>query len=403
MLECDILIAGAGITGLSVAREITGRYPSLKIIILEKEDELASHASGRNSGVIHAGFYYTPDSLKARLTAEGNRLLTQYCLDNGLSILRCGKVVIAKDENEIETLNDLKKKGDRNGVNLDIVDEKELGEIEPNAKTYRKALYSPSTSSIEPKQVINDIAKKLSSKKNVDILLETRFLKKGRKNEVRSSAGGICYKYFINCAGLYADRIARDFGASRKYVLLPFKGLYVKYLDNDLIQKHVYPVPDIKNPFLGVHFTRTADGTVKAGPTAIPAFWRENYEGFSHFNMRELLETLALEARLLFLNSFNFRKMALGEIKKYSLKNFSAQASSLVKDINLDNFGTYLPPGIRAQLIDIEKMTLEMDFVVEKSENSAHILNAVSPAFTCAFSFSRFAVDMIDAELRDLI
>jgi len=402
MFECDILIAGAGITGLSVAREITNRHPSLKVIILEKEDELASHASGRNSGVIHAGFYYTPDSLKARLTAEGNRLLTQYCLDNGLSIRRCGKVVIAKNENELETLYDLKRRGDRNGVSLDIVDAKELLEIEPNAKTYRKALYSPSTSSIEPKQVINEIADKLSSKKNVDILLKTRFLKKEKQNKVRSSAGSICYKYFVNCAGLYADRIARDFGVGRKYIFIPFKGLYLKYLDNNLIQKHIYPVPDIENPFLGIHFTKAADGTVKVGPTAIPAFWRENYEGFSRFNVRELLETLSLEARLLVLNSFNFRQMALREIQKYSLKNFSAQASSLVKEISQNKFGGYLPPGIRAQLIDLEKMTLEMDFVIEKSENSVHILNAVSPAFTCAFSFSKFAVDIIDTELRNL-
>ncbi|RMF94050.1 MAG: L-2-hydroxyglutarate oxidase, partial [Candidatus Schekmanbacteria bacterium] len=162
---------------------------------------------------------------------------------------------------------------------------------------------------------------------------------------------------------------------------------------------HIYPVPDINNPFLGVHFTKTFDRYVKVGPTAIPSFWRENYKGLWRFNLKEFLETFFLEGKLFLTNSFNFRKIALEEIKKYSLKYLINKASALVNEIDSSKFGSYLPSGIRAQLFDKKKRTLEMDFVIEKSDDSVHILNAVSPAFTCAFSFSRFVVDMIKDEL----
>ncbi len=392
-INTDVLIIGGGIIGLTVAKELHSRWPKFKIVLIDKEASLAYHASGRNSGVLHAGFYYSPDSLKAKFVVEGNRLLTNYCLSHNLQINRCGKVVVTKNEKELEMLYELKRRGEENGVDLKVVDEKELNKLEPNANTYREALYSPTTSTVNPIEIVGHIAESL--KDNIIILLNEQFKNRRDSNTVDTNNKRINFKYLINTAGLYADQVAWQFGIGFKYTVIPFKGLYMQYKDNNLIRKHVYPVPDLKNPFLGVHFTKTVDGKVKIGPTAIPAFWRENYDGTANFNFNEMMKTIFYETRLFISNSFNFRNLAFEEIKKYSGSYLIDQAALLVKIIDKDQFGGFLQPGIRAQLLDRENMSLVMDFVVEYGVNSAHILNAVSPAFTCCFSFSKFIVDEI--------
>lgn len=394
-ISTDIAVIGGGIIGLSVARECAKRWPGLSITIIEKEDKLAEHASGRNSGVLHAGFYYSADSLKANFTREGNRLLTEYCLENDLSINRCGKVVVTKDERELETLKELKSRGDKNGVTLKLIDEKELQEIEPNARTFSKALFCPSTSSIDPKEVVGHIAQSLMDTKGVDILLGEAFVSQREPLKVKTTGRTINYKYLINAAGLYADKVAHAFDVGLKYKMVPFKGLYIEYKDRALIKRHIYPVPDLDRPFLGVHFTLAVDGGVKVGPTAVPALWRENYKGLQNFKLDEFLENLTLELKLLYNNKSNFRAAAFDEMKRYFRKNLIKEASTMVKKIDNKEFGEYLRPGIRAQLMDIEKKTLEMDFVIEQGPSSTHILNAVSPAFTCSFPFSAFVVDKI--------
>ena len=394
MIKTDILIVGGGIIGLSIARELNNRHPDSKITLIEKEATAACHASGRNSGVLHAGFYYTPDSLKSRFTVEGNKLLTDYCLKNNLSINRCGKVVVAKDEKERDGIFELKRRGDENGVVLELIDEKRLEELEPNARTFDKALYSPTTSVVNPEEVIGHIADALKGK--VNILFNEKFIKTDDTNTVSTNTQKIKFRHLINSAGLYADKIAHQFGIGQKYTLIPFKGLYMEYKDSNLIHKHIYPVPNLKNPFLGVHFTITIRGKVKIGPTAIPAFWRENYEGISRFNLNEFLEVLWNEAKLFFTNAFNFRSLTFEEFKKYYRNYFIQQATHLVKNIDMNKFGNYLTPGIRSQLLDRKEMKLVMDYVVEQGENSTHVLNAVSPAFTSAFSFSKFIVDEVE-------
>jgi len=394
MIKTDILIVGGGIIGLSIARELNNRHPDLKITLIEKEASAACHASGRNSGVLHAGFYYTPDSLKSRFTVEGNKLLTDYCLKNNLSINRCGKVVVAKDEKERDGIFELKRRGDENGVVLELIDEKRLEELEPNARTFDKALYSPTTSVVNPEEVIGHIADALKGK--VNILFNEKFIKTDDTNTVSTNTQKIKFRHLINSAGLYADKIAHQFGIGQKYTLIPFKGLYMEYKDSNLIHKHIYPVPNLNNPFLGVHFTITISGKVKIGPTAIPAFWRENYEGISRFNLNEFLEVLWNEAKLFFTNAFNFRSLTFEEFKKYYRNYFIQQATHLVKNIDMNKFGNYLTPGIRSQLLDRKEMKLVMDYVVEQGENSTHVLNAVSPAFTSAFSFSKFIVDEVE-------
>ncbi len=399
MIKTDILIVGGGIIGLSIARELYNRHPYLKITLIEKEATLACHASGRNSGVLHAGFYYTPDSLKSRFTVEGNKLLTDYCLKNNLSINRCGKVVVARDEQETEGILELKRRGDTNGVDLELIDEKRLEALEPNARTFDKALYSPTTSVVNPTEIVEHLADSLRGK--VNILLNEKFIKREDASTISTGTQKIQFKYLINSAGLYADKIAHQFGIGQKYTLIPFKGLYMEYKDSGLIRKHIYPVPNLKNPFLGVHFTITISGKVKIGPTAIPAFWRENYEGVSNFNLNEFLEVLFHEAKLFFTNAFNFRSLTFEEFKKYYRNYFIQQATHLVKRIDINKFGNYLTPGIRAQLLDTKEMKLVMDFVVEHGENSTHVLNAVSPAFTSALSFSKFIVDEIENAVRE--
>jgi len=391
---------GGGIVGLSILREMVKRHPDLTFTLLEKEDAPGRHASGRNSGVLHAGFYYSPESLKARFTVEGNRLMTQYCLERGIAINRCGKVVVAKDEDDLKTLAELERRGRANGVNLKIVDEKELADIEPNAKTFGRAIYSPTTSSVNPLDVVNAVSAQLAAKNNVKFLFSERFVSRFGDNAVVTGKQKIEYGRLINTAGLYADKVAHAFGAGRRYTLVPFKGLYMEYKDPGLLRKHVYPVPDIKNPFLGVHFTVTADGKVKAGPTATPALWRENYAGLAGFNAGEMGDIMLRQARMFLQNSFGFRQIALQEIKKYMRGNFTAQAATLVKKIDISKFGDYIRPGIRAQLFDTRDMKLVMDFVVEHDgrSRSTHVLNAVSPAFTCAFTFASYVVDSIEKE-----
>ena len=389
-LITDFLVVGAGIIGLSIARELSKKYSDSKIIVIEKESNVALHSSGRNSGVLHAGFYYTSDSLKAKFTRDGNKLLTDYCLQNELSINRCGKVVVAKDEHELKTIYELDKRGKANGVDVRIIDEKELSELEPNAKTFGKALYSPTTSSVDPKLVCRHIADSL--KGNAQVLYDTFFIKRGGKDSIVTNNGKIKFKHLINTAGLYADKIAHQFGVGKKYTLIPFKGLYVKYNDDKLLRMHVYPVPNLKNPFLGVHYTKKFDGTVKVGPTSMPAFWRENYKLTEKFKCNEFVEVAFYES-LMFMMKNDFRSLAFDEIKKYSKSYMVSQAFYMTKKVDPNNFGKYLEPGIRAQLVDKKSLELVMDFVVEHAENSTHVLNAVSPAFTAAPSFGKWVVE----------
>ncbi len=198
----------------------------------------------------------------------------------------------------------------------------------------------------------------------------------------------------INCAGLYADKIANNFGFSKNYVIIPFKGVYLKDSNNIAqLKTNIYPVPNLANPFLGVHFTLTVDNKAKIGPTAIPAFWRENYKGFSNFNIKEFFQILYYESKLFLTNSFGFRKLAFSEVQKYSFKYLKSLAEDLTQNMNNIGFDQWSTPGIRAQLLDKRNLELVQDFVVEGDDNSTHVLNAVSPAFTCSIPFSNWVVE----------
>ncbi len=395
----DFLVIGGGIVGITIARELKKNFPDSKVIVIEKEGEIGLHASGRNSGVLHAGFYYTPDSLKAKFTRLGNRMLTEYCESKKLAINKCGKLVVAKDSKEDVVLDELLRRGKSNKIELYGVTKNEAKSIEPRVKTYRRALFSPTTSTVDPVEVLKSLC---SDALHEGVLLHTNvcYLKKNKKGIITSNetyqAG-----YIVNAAGLYADKIAQDFGFSEKYRILPFKGLYL-YSEEPVhaICTNIYPVPDLRNPFLGVHFTVTVDGRNKIGPTAVPAFWREQYHSFENFKFNEVIDIVMREISLFAHSHFDFTRLAIEEIRKYSRSRMVSLASSLAEGVKKENYVRWGKPGIRAQLLDIKKKKLEMDFVIEGDNKSMHILNAVSPAFTCAIPFSQYVCKEIQSHLN---
>jgi len=390
----DFLIVGGGIIGINIARSLKKRFPESKVTLLEKEEACGLHASGRNSGVLHAGFYYSPDSLKAKFTRVGNRALTEYCEAKKIPLNKCGKLVVAKDHRDQAGLDELIKRGKNNGIRLEELTEKDAREIEPRVKTHLRALFSPSTSTVDPGQVMKAM-KDDAVKEGVEIRCGVRYLER-RGETVRTSAGDYDAGYVVNAAGLYADQIARDYGFSERYRIVPFKGLYL-YSDEPAgaIRTNVYPVPDMKNPFLGVHFTVMVDGRAKIGPTAIPALWREHYQGIGRFKMSEFVTIMAQTIGLLVSSRFGFLRLAAQEALKYSRARMVSLAGALVEGVKPEHYRRWGRPGIRAQLVNIATRTLEMDFVLEGDSKSMHVLNAVSPGFTCALPFSDYVCDRI--------
>lgn len=396
--KTDFLIVGAGIIGVNIAIALQRKFPDSSITIIEKEDQIGMHASGRNSGVLHAGFYYSSNSLKARFCREGNKQLTNFCLERGLPINQCGKLIVTENSDQLRGLDELFNRGLDNNVELIELDEQEVQEIEPRAKTFQRGLFSPTTSTVNPIRVIQSLVDYLVTV-NVEIKKNTAFIEKKGK-VVQTSNGKIEAGYLINTAGLYADKIAMKYGFSNNFRIVPFKGLYLYANLNTLnLKTNVYPVPDLNNPFLGVHFTVDVEGRTKIGPSAMPAFWREQYNGFENFNLREMMEILIRDANLFLFNHFDFRNTALDELKKYSKKRMVKAAANLISNLSLKSVDNWGQPGIRAQLINLAEKKLEMDFIFEGDDRSFHVLNAVSPAFTCSKPFADYLVDRIAENL----
>jgi L-2-hydroxyglutarate oxidase len=391
----DFLVIGGGIIGLSVARELKQRFGDVRITLLEKEAETGLHASGRNSGVIHAGFYYSADSLKAKLTRAGNQAMTAYCEATKIPLNRCGKLVVAKNAADLPQLDELIRRGAANDVPLESLTEAEARELEPRVKTYQRAIFSPTTTSADPQRVMEAMSED-AKKEGITLRTGAPYLRM-QKGVVITPRECFTAGHVINAAGLYADKIALDFGFSEKYRILPFKGLYLHSNEPpNALRTNIYPVPDLRNPFLGVHFTVKANGLVKIGPTAIPALWREQYRRFDNFKFGEFIEVLFREAGLIMSSSFDFKKLALEEVQKYSRPRLVSLASHLAHGVRLEDYTRWGQPGIRAQLLDIKARKLEMDFVIEGDAHSTHLLNAVSPGWTCSIPFARYVVDRIE-------
>jgi (S)-2-hydroxyglutarate dehydrogenase len=297
-------------------------------------------------------------------------------------------------------LDELQRRAARNGVPLEAVSAAEARTIEPRVKTFERALWSPNTATADPAQVIAAFRED-AEREGIQVRTGSPYLGQvpGQPSVVRTGAGEFAPGYVVNCAGLYADRVALDFGFSQNYRILPFKGLYL-YSDEPAgaFRTNIYPVPDLRNPFLGVHFTVTVDGHAKIGPTAIPAFWREQYSGLDRFQAAEFAEIVWRDLGLFVSAGFDFRRLAVEELRKYSRAHLVKLAGELATNVDLAHYHHWGKPGIRAQLMQIHTRKLEMDFVLEGDAKSLHVLNAVSPAWTCSLPFAAHVCDRI-AEL----
>ena len=392
-MNTDFLIIGGGAIGLSTAKALKLKYPNSSITLVEKEPDVARHASGRNSGVVHAGFYYSADSLKAKFCREGNLAMHAYCDEHKIRINRCQKIVVAREPSEVAGLHELKRRGDVNGVPVEIIDEKQATEIEPNVRTHEYGLLSPSTSTVNPVEVCTHLRGLLQSQ-GIKLLMNHPYRGRISGNRVKVGNEEIEAGVIVNSAGLYAVDIAQDFGFAKDYTIMPFKGVYLKYTGNDKpLRTLLYSVPDMRKPFLGVQFAIGVDGGIKIGPTAIPAFWRQNYKGFSGFNAKEMMTILRWQMELFATNAFGFRTFAFEEMKKYSKNVLIEHAFLMAKNLDASKFNEWSTPGIRAQLLNTKTRLLEQDFVVEGDAKSIHVLNAVSPAFTSSMPFGKWVVE----------
>jgi (S)-2-hydroxyglutarate dehydrogenase len=390
--KADVLICGGGIIGLTIARELLRRGHE-NIVILEKESEIGKHASGRSSGVLHAGIYYASGSLKAKLCLRGNYLMKQYCHEKGLQVLETGKVIVTKNEQEIEVLKQLYATALTNGAKVDLVDEKQMKEFEPYAKTCGQALYSHYTAVVDPKSILDCLYDDLVASGKVKIYTNSSFQGTRGSHTAVTNSGDIGFGLFINAAGAYSDTVAHSFGIGLNYRLIPFKGTYrkLKAEKSYMVRGNIYPVPDLRNPFLGVHFTRNVCGDVYIGPTAIPAFGRENYGLVAGLDTEAL--RILYDDSILFMSNSKFRNVALTEPMKYLSRFFFNDAACLLKDLKPEDIERANKCGIRPQLVDWESKELVMDFVVVREHDSLHVLNAISPAFTSSMAFAEYIAE----------
>jgi (S)-2-hydroxyglutarate dehydrogenase len=387
----DVLVVGGGVIGLAIARELLLRG-ARDLLLLEKEVKVGQHASGRNSGVLHAGIYYAPDSEKARTCLAGNRAMRAYCASKGIVVRASGKVVVARTAAELPVLDELHRRATANGASVELIDERQLADLEPAARTVEKALWSKDTAVVDPRAVVASLAEDVVERGG-RVVTGCRFLGLAGASSARTSLGPISFSRFVNAAGAFCDTVAHPFGLARHHRLIPFKGIYRKLRAGSQfpVKGNVYPVPDIRNPFLGVHFTRSAQGDLYLGPTAIPALGRENYGLFAGAD-REAWSIIASDARLFFVND-KFRSVALTEPKKYLPPFFHRDAARLVHGYRPEDFGRADKVGIRPQLVDWRTKELVQDFLVEATDGSVHVLNPVSPAFTSSLELARRVAD----------
>lgn len=404
----DFLIIGAGILGLTVAWELKNRFPRASIAILEKESAPGFHASGRNSGVLHSGIYYPKNTLKAQVCSRGSLLMRTFAKEEGISCERRGKIIIPTSPSELPILDQLLLNARDNGIEAECLDAEEIRKIEPYAAPYEKGIHIRDIYVIDGKEVTRKLHELLESR-GVRFYWDHRVTDLDDKSRSVSSADRhFGYGMLFNCAGAYSEAMAKKCGLGKRYAMVPFKGIYFKLRPEsvDLVRGNIYPVPDLSMPFLGVHLTRGISGDVYIGPSSMPALGREHYYGVFHTS--EPTETLRIVYRLVDLymaDNQNFRKMVYAEGQKLLKRHFLNAARRLVPKITEDDVVKTMKRGIRPQLVDIQKKSLVMDYVLEKTETSIHVLNAISPAFTSSFEFAKLIVDqslLVSSDRKDL-
>jgi L-2-hydroxyglutarate oxidase LhgO len=385
----DVAIVGGGIVGLAAARALAARAPRSRLVVLEKEARLASHQTGHNSGVLHSGIYYRPGSAKARLCVEGAQLLREFAAGHGIAIERCGKVIVATDPSELPRLQALYERGVANGVQgLVLVGPARLRELEPHAAGLR-AIHSPATAIIDFGAVADALARDLAEG-GVAIRTGARVtavVHAGDGLELATPSGPVSARRLVNCAGLYADVVARLAGATPDVRIVPFRGEYylLRAERRHLVRGLIYPLPDPEFPFLGVHFTRTVHGEVEAGPNAVLAFAREGYR-WTRIAPGELAGTLAYRGFWTMARRY-WRTGAYEMFRSLSKGAFVRALQRLVPDVRVEDV---VPggAGVRAQAVGPDGSLVD-DFRIIMAAEAIHVLNAPSPAATASLAIGR--------------
>jgi L-2-hydroxyglutarate oxidase len=397
----DVVVVGAGIVGLAVAREIKKRRPDASIAVIEKEKAVALHQTGHNSGVIHGGIYYRPGSLKAQLCARGAELMYAYCDEHRIPYVRSGKLIIAVRDGELGRLSDLEGRGRANGVpGLRRVSAAGIRDIEPQA-TGISALHAPNTGVVDFGLVAQALASELAAS-GVDLRFESEvsaITRRGSGAVVAIPMGEVLADRVIVCAGLWSDRLARRAGASADPRIVPFRGAYLtlKVTPQPLVTTMIYPVPDPALPFLGVHITPQVDGRVMLGPTALPVASRTAYR-VARFSLRDAWESLSWPGS--WRMASRHWRTGLRELRlATSTRAFVAACAEYVPSLSVDDLDGGVRAGIRAQALGADGALID-DFVVTQLGPSTHVRNAPSPAATAAFALAEELVDRVEQAAR---
>ncbi|HLT18864.1 MAG TPA: L-2-hydroxyglutarate oxidase [Thermomicrobiales bacterium] len=393
----DVVVIGAGIVGLAVAREWLGRRPGTRLIVLEKEDRIAAHQSGHNSGVIHSGIYYTPGSVKARACVAGAARMMRYCDEKGIPYRLCGKMIIATEEDELPRLEELHRRGIANEVpGLEMIGPERLREIEPHAVGL-KALWSPNTGIVDYRDVAAAYADDVRQAGG-EIMISTEVIgleRRSGRSLVKTTSGDFEARLVVACAGLWADRVAQLSGAEREPEIVPFRGDYYTLPPHrrHLVRTNIYPVPDPRFPFLGVHLTPRMNGEVWLGPNAVLAFARTGYR-FTNVNLGDL----AGIARSRGFRSFARQhwRTGLDEMRRdLSRRRFLASLQKFIPELQLSDLHPG-PSGVRAQALSPDGKLVD-DFVFNRGEGMLHVRNAPSPAATSSLEIGSMIADELEA------
>ena len=393
----DVVVVGAGIIGLAVARELQARGPGLRIAVLDKEPVVGSHQTAHSSGVVHRGVYYAPGSLKARLCVEGSARLLAYCEERGIPILRCGKVVVATSEDELQRLAELHRRAVANGVpGVELIGPERLRELEPHVAGLR-ALHSPETAVVDFSLVAEAYGRDVTDAGG-ELLLAREALSFSRRSDttaIETTAGDVEATRVVVCAGVYADRLAASTGAEAEPRIVPLRGDYLvlRPESRHLVHGLVYPVPDPSFPFLGIHTTVRPDGAVWLGPNAVLALSREGYRrrDVRWRDVREIVRSTGFRR----LARRHWRMGAAETVRDLSTKRFVAAARTLLPELAV---GDVLPgpSGVRAQAVAPDG-TLVDDFLFDESPGVVHVRNAPSPGATSALAIASVIADRVEA------
>lgn len=388
--RADVVVIGGGIIGLAVAYRIQRESAEKRVVVLEKEEEVAAHQTGHNSGVLHSGIYYRPGSLKATNCRQGKLAMERFCREHGIDFEICGKVIVAVNEEELPRLHDIYHRGQANGVECEIVGVERLRDLEPHASGVR-AIHVPETGIVDFREVCWKL-REIIADGSSEIVTGTRVLDlQEGSGRVFVETTGSAYEadLVVNCAGLYSDRVA-DMTHERSCRIVPFRGEYYKLKPaaRHFCRNLIYPVPDPSFPFLGVHFTRMIDGAVECGPNAVLALAREGYRK-SDFNLAEMWDTLAYPA--FWKMSMKYWRTGVGEIwRSFNKGAFVKALRRLVPAIRACDLEP-APAGIRAQALSPDGLLVD-DFLIQESERVVHVCNAPSPAATASLNIAKLVV-----------